>query len=274
MKTVRLLVLFTLTVAPFVRAQIPAFRSGGYTTLTLHGDISNGFVPPAPPSHVRVPPYENVRLQVPEGWNSPIQWTKNGKALAGATERALTLSAITSDQSGFYNITGAPFPSIATGVVLEVVPAGHLANLSTRLEIAAGDSTEITGFVVSGTSAKNLLVRAVGPTLSTMGVKKPAAKPRLKFFDSSGKEIGFVHPAVLVDIPAFFASIGAFPLTGGETSYDYGSFAPGVYSVHVSDDSRQGGTVLVEVYDFADGPQPYVTSVIEDPGPLPTPPQG
>ena len=49
------------------------------------------------------------------------------------------------------------------------------------------------------------------------------------------------------------ASVGAFPLPGGEReriAFTTATFAPGAYTVHVSDDAHQGGTVLVEIYEL------------------------
>ena len=69
-----------------------------------------------------------------------------------------------------------------------------------------------------------------------------------------------MHPAVVVDLDAFFASAGAFPLLAGERdAFDYGEFKPGAYTIQVSDATGQGGTVLVETYEFTAGPQPRVT---------------
>ena len=242
-------------------------RPAGITTLTLGADVANGIIAPAPSSRVRVPPLEQVRLLVPEGWSYPIQWTKDNKPMASATGRSYPIALAATSDSGFYNITGAPFPFIATGISLDVVTPGHLGNFSTRLELAAGSGvTQIVGFFVAGTSSKSLLIRTVGPSLRPFGVTKPAAQPRLRFFDAAGKEIGFTHPAVVVDLAGFFSSVGAFALTGGETSFDYGPFPPGAYTVHVSDQSSQGGTVLVEAYEFSTGPAPQVTP-IAPPGP-------
>ncbi len=256
MKALGLLALgFALAVA--ARAQVPY---AGVTTLVMGLDVSNGIVPAAPASRVRVPPNERVTLILPDSWTYPIQWRKDNAPIAGATGHTLFIPLATSADSGRYDVTGAPFPHTATGIVLEVVAAGHLGNFSSRFELPAGATTHIVGFVVSGASSKNLLVRAVGPSLRQFGLTKPVAQPLLRFFDSAGKEIGFVHPAVVVDLDAFFAAVGAFPLIPGERdAFDYGGFKPGAYTIHVTDGSGQGGTVLVETYEFTDGPAPKAT---------------
>jgi hypothetical protein len=238
-------------------------RPGGITTLTLGADVANGIVAPAPGSRVRVPPLERVTLLVPEGWSYSIQWTKDGKAIPGATGRSYLIPLATTADSGTYHVAGAPFPFITTGIALEVVPAGHLGNFSTRLELAAGaGGTQTIGFVVGGTSPKNLLVRAVGPSLKQFGLTKLAAQPRLRFFDSAGREFGFVHPAIVMDFEAFFASVGAFPLLAGERdAFDYGAFKPGACTIQVSDAAGLGGTVLVETYEYTTAPAPAMAGL-------------
>lgn len=228
-------------------------RPLGVTTLTLGNDVANGIVAAAAGSRVTVPYYEQVRLKAPDGWPYAIQWTKDGKAIEGATEATLVLPFVTPSDSGLYNLTGAPWPTITTGIKLTVAPAERLANLSTRQELPAGDSVVIVGFVVSGEKAKSLLVRAVGPSLRDFGVTRPVALPRMKFFDAKGTELEWSHVAMIIDWAPIFASVGAFPLTGGErewTAYTTVSLPPGAYSVHVSDDAKAGGTVLAEVYEM------------------------
>lgn len=254
MKTTRLLALFALGCAAALAdtTDVPRLPAG-ITTLVMASDVGNGFAPPAPGSRVTVPYYEEVRMRAPEGWAYPIQWTKNDKPITGATEPVLTLRFVTQADSGTYQIAGAPFPFITTGIKLEVAAAGHVGNFSARLELAPGDGAQVVGFVVSGRGPKSLLLRAVGPSLRAYGVEKPAALPRMRFFDAAGKELVFAYPAVIIDWAPIFASAGAFPLTGGErerVAFTTLGLAPGAYSVHVSDDAGLGGTVLLEVYEL------------------------
>lgn len=236
-------------------AWVVPVRAANLTTLVMNLDIANGIVAPAGPSRVRVPPGEVVRLVLPAEWPGTIQWRKNGEPIPGATGSMLVLGAVTTADSGLYTVTGAPFPTITTGIHLEVVAAGTTGNFSSRLRLQPGADTQIIGFVVTGKTTKTLLIRAVGPTLASFGVASPAAKPRIAFFDSKGQPYSWARAAVVLP-PEYwtglFASVGAFPLTGGEEAYlafDVGPFPPGAYTIHVSDAAGQGGTVLVEAYE-------------------------
>jgi len=63
-----------------------------------------------------------------------------------------------------------------------------LANISTRLRVETGDNALIGGFIVTGTQAKKIIVRAIGPSLSFDG---KLADPTLELRNSSGDLIAF-----------------------------------------------------------------------------------
>lgn len=225
----------------------------GTTTLQLAADVANGIIAPGAGSRVRVPPDDTIVLQAPENWPVAYVWTKDGKTLPGKTERRLTIAPTVSADTGYYTLAGAPWPTICTGALVEVAPLGHMGNFSARVELAPGTQPQVVGFVVNGKSTKNLLVRAVGPSLSAFGLAKPAAQPRLRFYDAQGKELIWAYPAVVIDWTPIFAAAGAFPLTGGEReriAFTTVALEPGAYTLHVSDDSQKGGTALVEVYEI------------------------
>lgn len=230
------------------------------TTLVMGLDIANGIVAPGAPSRVRVPPLEHVDLQVPADFPYKIQWTKDGREIPGATEPVFTILNASAGDSGLYSLAGLPYPHVATGIRLDVVPTGNVANYSARLDLV-GAKPQIVGFSVSGQRPKNLLFRVAGPSLAAFGVENPAADPRIRAYDARGNPIDFVHAAVVYDWSAFFTSVGAFPLAGGESfglAFNFGQFAPGAYTLHVHDAAGEGGHVLVEVYEFEQGPQPLL----------------
>ena len=60
-----------------------------------------------------------------------------------------------------------------------------LGNISTRLRVESGDSVLIGGFIVTGTQPKKVIVRAIGPSLSS-AFTGTLADPTLELRDSSG----------------------------------------------------------------------------------------
>ncbi len=65
----------------------------------------------------------------------------------------------------------------------------HLANISTRAVVGAGDGALIGGFIVLGDSPKRVAVRALGPSLADAGITDFLADPTLEIHDSSGATI-------------------------------------------------------------------------------------
>ncbi len=63
------------------------------------------------------------------------------------------------------------------------VPPVVLANISGRLPVGTGDNALFAGFIVSGYQPKNVIVRAIGPSL---GLADRLADPTLELRDSNG----------------------------------------------------------------------------------------
>ena len=70
-----------------------------------------------------------------------------------------------------------------------VTRSGRAINLSTRLRTQTGDNVLIGGFVITGTEPKNVIVRALGPSLAAAGVAGVLANPTLELFASSGASL-------------------------------------------------------------------------------------
>lgn len=78
--------------------------------------------------------------------------------------------------------TASPTPTAAPSATPGSNPT-VLGNISTRLSVGTGDNAPIGGFIVTGTQAKKVIVRAIGPSLP---VANPLANPTLELRNSSG----------------------------------------------------------------------------------------
>ncbi len=59
-------------------------------------------------------------------------------------------------------------------------PATNMTNLSTRAQVLTGDNILDGGFIITGTEAKTLLIRGIGPSLSSPGLSGVLADPTLE----------------------------------------------------------------------------------------------
>src|SRR5439155_27082 len=62
----------------------------------------------------------------------------------------------------------------------------HLANISTRMRVGSGDGVLIGGFIVQGAQSKKVILRAIGPSLTRLGVTGALANPTLEVHNQSG----------------------------------------------------------------------------------------
>jgi hypothetical protein len=196
------------------------------------------------------------------GENLTHQWKKNGADLAGATTATLTLSDVAAADTGFYSVTiwgdGGQIESDTAILTVATGAASRLTNLSTRGFVATGD-TLTTGFVWRGSGTKNLLIRAIGPTLTRFGLPGALGNPRLEIIADGASSPLFANddwsasPAPQ-HVVAAAAAVGAFALDA--SSRDAAvlvTLAPNAARSHTAritaSDATAQGVVLAEVYD-------------------------
>jgi M6 family metalloprotease-like protein len=126
----------------------------------------------------------------------------------------------------------------------------RLVNLSARHWVGTGADVLIAGFVVGGTGTKQVLIRAVGPTLASFGVAGALADPQLEVLDGGGRSLGSNDNWSAV-LSSTFGRVGAFPLLSG--SRDAAALvtltAGASYTVKVSGVNNTTGEALIEVYE-------------------------
>jgi hypothetical protein len=99
------------------------------------------------------------------------------------------------------NTSGIPYTAVMRGVnnsgglgVVELYdldsgPGSTLLNISTRGQVGADPNALIAGLFVGGTQSKQILVRAIGPSLTAFGVPGALSDPTLDFINSQGTKI-------------------------------------------------------------------------------------
>jgi uncharacterized protein (DUF1800 family) len=138
----------------------------------------------------------------------------------------------------------------------------RVLNLSSRARAGVSADALIAGFVIGPGAPKQVLIRAVGPSLAPFNVAGLLANPKLEVFDSAGIKVlenddwGTIAGGP-VPLASDFAAVGAFALTG-PSSQDAAVLATlpsGGYTVQVSGATGESGVALVEVYDVSGGAQ-------------------
>jgi hypothetical protein len=68
--------------------------------------------------------------------------------------------------------------------------ASLLANISTRGLVQTGDHVMIAGMILVGPDPATVLLRGLGPSLSSAGIQQPLANPKLDFYNAQGMRVG------------------------------------------------------------------------------------
>jgi pimeloyl-ACP methyl ester carboxylesterase len=126
--------------------------------------------------------------------------------------------------------------------------AARIANLATRMHVATGDEVLIGGFIVTGTEAKPVLIRALGPSDNKPGT---LADPTLELYDATGSLIAANDNWMDSADRQQIVDSTVAPTSNAEAAI-LGTLAPGAYTAVVRGASGTG-VGLVEIYDLGIG---------------------
>jgi uncharacterized delta-60 repeat protein len=186
----------------------------------------------------------------------------------GSTDAALyttaPAAAYTVQISGKNNATGialaelyhaSPPPSTAA--------SPRVINFSVRTRAGTGADTLIVGFTLAGDNTRNILLRAVGPTLSSFGVPDPLPDPVLTLYRGdraiATNDNWAINSTLWLTLREAAQTVGAFPLPAEvfrdqtNSSKDAAlliSLSPGSYTVQVTGKAGATGEALVELYEI------------------------
>ena len=199
-----------------------------------------------------------TRLTQPEGDAWPT-WSPDGTKIAftrsqiglpfqifvmdanGANQTQITDNSAHFSRPNWQRIAVVPSPT----------PAQAL-NLSTRMRVQTGDNVGIGGLIITGSAQKQVLIRAIGPSLTQVGVSGVLADPVLELH---GLNTFTITNNNWRDDPAQEAHIiatGIPPTDNLEAAID-ATLDPGSYTAIVSGNNGTSGVALVEVYDLGPG---------------------
>jgi phospholipase/lecithinase/hemolysin len=130
----------------------------------------------------------------------------------------------------------------------QIAPLGKAANISTRGMAGTGQNVLIAGFIISGNQPKKVIVRALGPTLSTLGVSGALADPTITIVNSGHVVIASNDNWRNMQETEIAAS-GFAPPNDLESAI-IATLAPGSYTALVSGKNGGTGVGLVDLYQL------------------------
>jgi hypothetical protein len=123
---------------------------------------------------------------------------------------------------------------------------GRLVNISTRGLVGADDNVLIGGFIVRGDNAERVIIRAIGPDLTAIGVPGALQDPTLELRDTSGTLLGSNDD--WRDAQEQEIKDTQIPPNDNRDSAIVASLAPGFYTAIVRGKEGATGLALVEFY--------------------------
>jgi phospholipase/lecithinase/hemolysin len=130
----------------------------------------------------------------------------------------------------------------------QIAPLGKATNISTRGLVGTGQNVLIAGFIISGNQPKKVIVRALGPTLSGLGVGGALADPTIAIVNSSNVVVASNDNWRNTQEVEISAS-GFTPPNDLESAIIV-TLAPGSYTAVVSGKNGGTGVGLVDLYQL------------------------
>jgi len=158
-----------------------------------------------------------------------------------------------SDLSYSFTITArngvSPIATQDFTLTVQQTPANAtLVNISTRLLVQTGAKVGIGGFIITGTDAKKVLIRGLGPTLTRFGVPNALQDPVLELHDSTGAVV-ISNDDWKIPQETDIAATGKAPPDDHESAILL-TLQPGSYTVIESGKNGTSGVGLIELYDL------------------------
>lgn len=123
-----------------------------------------------------------------------------------------------------------------------------LANISTRGKVQTGDNIMIGGFIIGGAETTQVLVRAIGPSLSAQGIVQPLLDPSLELHDGNGDILSTNDNWRSTQQSDIIAT--RLSPTDDRESAILATLQPGSYTAIVRGQNNTTGVALVEVYNL------------------------
>jgi hypothetical protein len=156
--------------------------------------------------------------------------------------------------SGVNNTTGVGLVEVYD---LNPGAGSTLGNISTRSFVQTGEHVMIGGFIVQGSGAKRVIIRAIGPELTQFGIRDALANPRLELHNRTGALIAsndnwqttILGGIIANNQVSSIQNSGHAPTEASESAI-IANLPPGNYTAIVRGVSNTTGVALVEVYDL------------------------
>ena len=228
----------------------------GGSTQNVTWDIANSTTPEINTTHV------NISLTT-DGGNTYVSLATNvpndGSEAVVIPNVNSTTARIKVEAAGniFFDISNENFSIVST-----IPPQAQLLNISSRSRVQTGDNVLIGGFIITGTDPKQVMLRAIGPSMrvGSTPVTGRLEDPVLELRNSTGALV--TSNDNWKDSPerTQIEGSGIAPADDRESAI-LRTLVPGTYTVVLRGTSNTTGIALVEVYDLELGANSILANI-------------
>lgn len=149
--------------------------------------------------------------------------------------------------SGNYSQTGSD--TVRSLFRINGLTATAPLNISTRMRVETGENVLIGGFIITGNAPKKVIVRAIGPSLTALGVPGALANPTLEL-RGAGAVLLASNDDWRLGQQSEIQNSGLAPQNDLESAI-ITTLAPGGYTAIVAGHNGTTGAGLLEIYDLS-----------------------
>ena len=135
-----------------------------------------------------------------------------------------------------------------------VAAAAQLLNISTRARVLTGDQVSFDGFIITGTQPKSILVRGLGPSLTSKGVPGALQDPVIELYSGSAllktNDNWKIDDSTGNSQQISITNTGLAPTDDRESAILF-VVAPGTYTTILRGKNNSTGVGVVEIYDLS-----------------------
>lgn len=217
-------------------SSLPIYDLVADVSISVSGTVGQSFV-------YQLPIYFDASQIIPDGLPPGLFFDSTTRSITGTpvSDGSYPIEVSASDGTN----------SITINLMLNLYPNSRAQNISTRLAVQTGDDVLISGFIITGNETKEVVMRALGPSLEVNGqpVAGRLGNPTLELHDGSGALIASNDDWASDDEAGVLINLSIAPSSSLEAAL-YRRLAPGAYTMIVRGSGNTTGIALAEVYDI------------------------
>lgn len=146
---------------------------------------------------------------------------------------------------------GTRYTPIRYSIQRRIDPASRdaMANVSNRGITGQGERKLITGLIITGGTPRNIVIRALGPSLVSAGVRQAAGNPKLEVYQGAARIATNADWKADPRSNVFAQNFPGLVPSNDKEAALWLTLFPGTYTIQATNEDGSEGIVLIEAYD-------------------------